>query len=49
MNKSIRIGDTEFSPDDLKALKTFSDWKILRNTAGLKFVGMGFADNSVSH
>ena len=42
MNKSVKIGDTEFSPDDLKALKTFRDWKILREAAGLKHVGMGF-------
>ena len=48
MNKSIRIGDTEFSPDVLKALKTFRDWKMLREAAGLKSVGMGLADNSMS-
>ena len=49
MNKSVKIGDAEFSPDDLKALKTFHDWKILREVAGLKSAGMGFADKCMSH
>ena len=49
MNKSVKIGNTEFTPEDLKALKMFRDWKILREVAGLKSAGMGFADKCMSH
>lgn len=38
-DKSVRIGNTEFSPDDLKALRTWRDWKILREASGFKSAG----------
>ena len=38
-DKFVRIGDTEFSPDDLKALRTWRDWQILREASGFKSVG----------